>query len=89
MNSSKGNTNDVFVLAFTDGGRDQNISFLNVLNSWLVYFIWGQCDFLVVARTTRTQRWTNHAERLMSILNLALSNCALSRELVSDEFEEK
>ncbi len=55
MNSSNGNTNDAFVLAFTDGGPDHNISFLNVLISWLGNFILGKCDFLVVARTAPTQ----------------------------------
>ena len=44
-----------FVLTFTDGGSDHNISFLNVIISWLGYFILGRCDILVVARTTPTQ----------------------------------
>ena len=89
MNSRKGNIPDAFVLAFTDGGPDHNISFLNVIISWLGYFILGRCDFLVVARTAPTQSWTNPAERVMSVLNLALSNCALSRETMSEEFEKK
>ena len=84
---SKGRKPDAFVLAFTDGGPDHNISFLNVMISWLGYFILGKCDFRVVARTAPTQSWTYPAVRLMSVLNLALSNCALSRQLMSDEFE--
>ena len=75
------------MLAFTDGGPDHNISFLNVMISWLAYFIISGCDSLVVARTTPTQSWTNPAERLMSVLNLALSNSALAREAMSEEFE--
>ena len=78
-----------FALAFTDGGPHHNISFLSVIISWLGYFILGRCDILVVARTTPTQSWTNPAERLMYVLNLALSNCALSRESMSDEFVKK
>ena len=45
------------------------------------------CDSLVVARTDLAQSWTNPAERLVAVLNLALSNCALARELMDDEFE--
>ena len=41
MNSSKGNTNDAFVFAFTDGGPDHNISFLNVLKSLLGFIFWA------------------------------------------------
>ena len=89
MNTNKGKMNDAFVLAFTDGGPDHNISFLNVMISWLEYVIMGKCDFLIVARTSPTQSWTNLVERLMSVLNLALSNCALSQDLMSDEIEKK
>jgi hypothetical protein len=56
--------------------------------SWLAYFIMSGSDSLIVARTTPTQSWTNPAERLMSVLNLALSNCALSRKAMGDEFEK-
>jgi hypothetical protein len=54
---------------------------------WLAYFIINGCDSIVVARTTPTQRWRNHAERLMSVLNLASSNSALAREVMDDKFE--
>jgi hypothetical protein len=88
MNAKNGKVPDAFVLAFTDGGPDNNISFLNVIISWLGYFILGKCDLLIVARTSPTQSRTNLAERLMSVLNLALSNCALSQEPTSEEFEK-
>jgi hypothetical protein len=79
---------EAFVIAFTDGGPDHNMSFLNVMISWLTYFIISGCDSLVVGRTTPTQSWTNPAERVMSVLNLALSNFALAREPMDDEFEK-
>jgi hypothetical protein len=75
-------------MAFTDAGPDYNISFLNVMISWLAYCIMSGSDSLIVARTTPTQSWTNHAERLMSVLNHALSNCALSRKLMGEDFEK-
>ena len=56
--------------------------------SWLAYFIMSGCDSLVDGRATPTQSWTNIAERVMSIRNLALSNCALARDLMDDEFEK-
>ena len=57
--------------------------------SWLAYFIMSGCDSLVVGRTIPTQSWTNPVERVMFILNLALSNCALARDLMDDDFEKK
>jgi len=61
---------------------------MSVIISWLAYFISSGCDTLVVSRTTPTQRWINPNERVMSVLNLALSNCAVAREMRSDEFEK-
>ena len=82
MNTNVNRKHGAFVLACTDGGPDYNISFLNVMIFWLRYFILSKCDFLIVARRTAlTQSWTTHAERLMSILNLALSNCVYPEKL--------
>ena len=46
------------------------------------------CDSLVLGRTAPTHRWTNPAERVMFVLNLALSNCALARQLIDLYFEK-
>ena len=35
------------------------------------------------------QSWVNPAERVMSVLNIAIQNCALEREVKNDEFEKK
>ena len=77
-----------FLLTFRYGGPDHNISFINVMLSWFAYFIIHKSDSLVVARTAPTQIWTNPAERLMSVLNLALSNCALARQLMGEVVEK-
>ena len=79
---------EAFAIAFTDGGPNRNISFLNAMISWLAYFLTSGCDSLVVCRTAPTQSWTNLAERVMYVLNLALSNRALAREPMDDELEE-
>jgi hypothetical protein len=89
MNKKMGKKPEAFVMVFTVGGPDHDISFLNVMISWLAYFIIGGCDSLVVGRIAPTHSWTNPVERLMSVLNLALSNCALSRYLMGDEFEKE
>jgi len=78
----------VFTTAFTEGGSDHNISFLNVVISWLAYCNMRGSDSVIAARISPTQSWTNTAECLVSVLNLALSNCTLSRKLMGDEFEK-
>jgi len=78
---------EAFTLVFMDGGSDQNNSVINMELSWLAYFILACADSLVVGRTTPTQIWTNLAERVMSDLDLALSNSALARKIMGDEFE--
>jgi hypothetical protein len=78
---------EAFTLVFTNGGPDHNILFINVQLSWLAYFILVGADSLVDGRTTPTQSWTNPVERVMSVLNLALANCALARKIMGDEFE--
>lgn len=45
-------------------------------------------DMFVAARCAPGQSWTNPAERVMSILNIGLQNCALTREKGSDELEK-
>jgi hypothetical protein len=75
-------------MIYTDGGPDHNISLLNVNIAWLAYFLLSRCDTLIVGRTTPTQSWTNPGERVMSVLNMAMQNCALGRELMDDDFEK-
>jgi hypothetical protein len=89
MNKGLERNQETFSPAFTDGRPHHNTSFLNVMVSWMAYFIMSCCDSLVVALAAPTQSWTNPAERRMSVLNLALSNCALSREIMGDELKNK
>ena len=58
INKSFNRKPEAFTLAFTDGGPDHNISFLNVMVSLLAYFILIGSDSLVVGRTGPTQSWT-------------------------------
>src|SRR5947199_10789317 len=51
------------------------------------FFLHENFDFLCAVRTAPYNSWTNPAERIMSILNLALQNVALKRDKMSDEAE--
>jgi hypothetical protein len=75
-------------IIYNDGGPNHNITFLNVQIARLAYFILSRCDTLIVGRTTPTKSWTNPGERVMSVLNLAMQNCALGRELMDEDFEK-
>ena len=43
---------------------------------------------LIAVRTSPYQSWVNPAERVMSILNLALQNVSLERQALAEEFEK-
>ena len=75
------------LLLVTDGGGDHNVTHGSVQASLVALFIHRDLDFLCAMRTCPTQSWTNLAERVMSILNIALQHCALERETMSEEFE--
>lgn len=76
------------LLLITDGGGDHNITHASVQASLLALFIDLDLDFLCAMRTCPTQSWTNLAERVMSILNIALQHCALEREKLSGQLED-
>ena len=46
-------------------------------------------DLLVLARTAPAQSYANRAERSMSLLNLALQNCAFARSEMPEAYEKK
>ena len=47
----------------------------------------GDFDMLIALRTTSHQSWNNPAERIMSILNLALQGVALVCEIMSEDMK--
>ena len=75
------------LLLYTDGGGDYNVTHASVQISLLCLFLELDLDMLVAVRTCPTQSWVNPAERCMSILNLAIQNVALERELMDVGFE--
>lgn len=67
------------LLKFSDGGTDQRNTLESVKCSMVAIFLKLNLDLLVAARCSLGQSWINPVERIMSILNLGLQNCALQR----------
>lgn len=77
------------LLIFTDGGPDHRVTFETVKLSLLSLFMELDLDMLVALRTAPHNSWQNPAERVMSVLNLALQHVALQREPMPEAFEAK
>ncbi|GES98746.1 hypothetical protein GLOIN_2v1778764 [Rhizophagus clarus] len=57
---------------YTDGDPDHRVTYGSIQISLLYLFLKGDFDMLIALRTAPHQSWNNPAERIMSILNLAL-----------------
>ncbi|XP_078327779.1 uncharacterized protein LOC144623250 [Crassostrea virginica] len=76
------------VLKFSDGGTGHRTNLEHVKLAAICLFKELDVDLYVAARCAPGQSWINPAERIMSILNIGLQNCALSREKGSEKFEQ-
>lgn len=81
--------NKKILLRFTDGGTDQRNNLESVKCSSICIFRELDLDMLVHARCAPGQSWTNPAERIMSVLNLGLQNCALERQCCDEQTEKQ
>ena len=75
------------VLKYTDGGTDQRNTLEAVKCANICLFAELNLDMLITARCAPGQSYTNPAERIMSILNLGLQNCATERKQLDEETE--
>jgi hypothetical protein len=75
------------LLKFSDGGTDQRNTLESVKCSLIAVFKLLNLDMIVAARCAPGQSWINTAERVMSILNIALQNCALERPCCTEVTE--
>jgi hypothetical protein len=75
------------VMKFTDGGTDQRNTLEAVKCASICVFLELNLDMMIVARCAPGHSWTNPAERIMSILNIGLQNCALERCKGDDALE--
>ena len=76
------------LVTVSDGGPDHRITFPSVKLSLIALFRALDLDMLISVRTCPYQSWTNLAERVMSILNLALQHVALARRSMEPDLEE-
>ncbi|VDI56462.1 Hypothetical predicted protein [Mytilus galloprovincialis] len=71
-----------------DGGPDHRLTYHFVKLDLIVLFKKLNLDTLIAVRTAPGHSWLNPAERVMSILNLAIQNCALTRAETGSNFEQ-
>lgn len=81
-------SNKSVLVVMSDGGPDHRLSYGSVQVALLALFIRLNLDVLITVRTCPYQSWSNTAERVMSLLNLALQNVSLERQAMSEECEK-
>ena len=72
------------LILYSDGGPDHRPTFETVKLSYLILFLEFDLDMLAAFRTAPMHSWMNPAERVMSLLNLALQHCSLQRGDMQD-----
>lgn len=77
-----------FLIIYSDGGPDHRITYEGVKLSLAAVFRALDLDLLIAGRTAPGHSWANPVERIMSVLNLAFQNTALSREQCSGDVEQ-
>lgn len=77
------------LIVFTDGGPDHRVTYESVKLSLVAIFMELDLDMIIALRTAPHHSWVNPAERVMSVLNLALQHAALQREAMPENFEKK
>lgn len=77
------------LMKYSDGDTNHRTILIKVILSHIATFMVLNLDMLVATRCAPGQSWTNTAERVMPLLNIALQNVATEREKCSDEVEGK
>lgn len=72
---------------YTDGGTDQRNTLESVKLACIALFLELKLDMLIAVRCAPGQSFLNPAERIMSILNYGLQNCATERQLLDEPTE--
>lgn len=71
--------------SYTDGGPDHRLTYVSVQIALIALFLELDLDFLCAIRTPPHNSWKNPAERIMSILNLALQGVGIARSQTAFE----
>ena len=83
------NLDTPMLLIYSDGGPDYRTSFWSVQLAHVMQFIVLDLDLLIAAHTAPHHSYSNHAERIMSLLNIAQQNSALQGRSKSEEYESR
>lgn len=81
-------SNKSVLVVMSDGGPDHRLSYGSMQVALLALFIRLNLDVLIAVCTCPYQSWSNTADRVMSLLNLALQNVSLERQAMSEECEK-
>ncbi|CAC5423857.1 unnamed protein product [Mytilus coruscus] len=76
------------LIIYSCGGPDHRLTYHSVKLALIVLFKKLNLDTLIAVRTAPGHSWLNPAEIVMSIFNLAIQNCALTRTETGSNFEE-
>ena len=83
--SSQESSVQPMLLLYTDGGPDHRLTYISAQIALLALFLQLDLDFFCAVRTPPYNSWKNPAERIMSILNLALQGVGIARAKTSSE----
>jgi hypothetical protein len=83
------NLDKPILMLYSDGGPDHRTNYVSVKVAAILVFVALDLDMYCAVRTAPHGSWANPAERIMSTLNLALQNVALSRDQMADPAFEK
>ena len=75
------------LLKYSDGGTDQRNTLESVRCATICLFKELNLDMVIASRCAPGHSFMNPVERVMSVLNIGLQNCALEREKMEDEKE--
>ena len=83
-------TNDKeILLLFRDGGGDHNFTHISTQISLIWLFLQVDVDMMIALRCCPIQSWMNPAKRVMLLLNLALQNWALEKDVLPVALETR
>ncbi|XP_038063361.1 uncharacterized protein LOC119734068 [Patiria miniata] len=82
------NLDKSILINFTDGGPDHRTTNPSVQIAAIALFIALDLDMFIHARTAPHGSYLNPAERIMSLLNLALQNVSLARNEMAADYEK-
>ena len=84
-------TDDVMTILclYTEGGPDHRTTYYNMKMALICIFLAMDKDMVLAVRTPPFHSWKDPAERIMSILNIALQGIGMVRSEMKEEIEKE